>query len=174
MSNVRRRNNLNTQLKFTEAEYTALVQMFAGGDISSRSKSELERFAVMLSRPTAFMHFGDKAFPQICETVRTLLIVRMSEEQNEQAKRESRLALVIAVVALLAGIVQAIVGLLQYMSPSPATVQAGQPQPASRSATIPSPPRVSTLPASAPPTSSSQLPKSTVPKPPTAVSGASK
>ena len=102
---------MTTPLKFTDAEYLALVHLFAGGDISACSKAELERFAVMLSRPNAFTHFGASSFPQICETVRTLILVRMSEEQNVQAKRESRLALIIAVLALIAGVVQALAAL---------------------------------------------------------------
>ncbi|UCV00699.1 hypothetical protein [Acidovorax radicis] len=114
---------------FSEAEYLELSHLFGGGDISRSSKKELERFAVMLSRPNAFTHFGAASFPQICETVRTLLIVRMSEEQNQQAKRESRLALVIAVVALLAGIVQAVVSVDQWALNKPTQVEASTPVP---------------------------------------------
>lgn len=114
---------------FSEAEYLALSHLFGAGDVSRSSKQELERFAVMLSRPNAFTHFGAASFPQLCETVRTLLIVRMSEEQNEQAKRESRLALIIAVVALLAGIVQAVVSVVQWVSNKPVQVEASTPLP---------------------------------------------
>ncbi len=98
---------------FTEADYLALDQVFGGGDISACSKSELERFAAMLSRPNAFTHFGASSLPQICETVRTLLIVRVSEEQNRQAERLSRIALIISVVALLASLIQASVAVWQ-------------------------------------------------------------
>ncbi len=56
--------------------------MFSGGDISKASKQELERFTVMLSRPRAADHFGASSFPQICNTVRTLLAIRTSEEAS--------------------------------------------------------------------------------------------
>lgn len=116
-----------TAIKFTEADYVALNQQFSGGDISSCSKAELERFAVMLSRPRAYEHFGASSFPQICETVRTLILVRLSEEQNVQAKNESRLGLIISCVALLAGIVQAVASIMQLASSAPVVVQAGSP-----------------------------------------------
>lgn len=94
--------------QFSQEDYGSLNAVFSGGDISASSKQELERFAVMLSRPNAFTYFGASSFPQICETVRTLLMVRMSEEQNVQAKRESRLALYIAGLALIVGVIQAV------------------------------------------------------------------
>jgi hypothetical protein len=99
---------------FTASDYLALNHVFAGGDISGCSKADLERFATMLSRPNASTHFGASSFPQICETVRTLLIVRMSEEQNKQAGRISRIALYVSVVAVLASSVQAGVAVWQF------------------------------------------------------------
>ena len=111
---------------FTEAEYLELNHLFGGGDISTRPKHDLERFAVMLSRPNAFTHFGAAGFPQICETVRTLLIVRMSEEQNEQAKRESRLALIISCIALLMATIQVSLGLWPLVRSSPTLVEASK------------------------------------------------
>jgi hypothetical protein len=104
---------------FSDAEYLKLSHLFDGGDISQCSKQQLERFAVMLSRSNAFTHFGASGFPQVCETIRTLLIVRMSEEQNKQASRESRIALMISLVALLAGLVQAVVAVVQWVSSKP-------------------------------------------------------
>ncbi len=102
--------------QFSDADYTDLNRLLSSGDISVCSKTELERFAVMLSRLNAYAHFSSYAFPQICETVRTLIVVRMSEEQNVQAKKENRLTLIIACIALVAGVVQAILSFLQYTS----------------------------------------------------------
>lgn len=126
-----------TAIKFTETDYAALNQQFSGGDISSCTKDELERFAVMLSRPRAYEHFGASSFPQICETVRTLILVRLSEEQNVQAKKESRLALIISCVALLAGIVQAVASIVQLPSSAPVVVQANTPLPVRAAEPIP-------------------------------------
>ena len=124
-------------IKFTEGDYVTLNHLFAGGDISAASKSELERFAVMLSRPKAFTQFDGPSFPQICETVRTLLLVRMSEEQNVQAKKESRLALIIACMALLASIVQAVASIWPLASPSPTLLHANTPPPIRAASPIP-------------------------------------
>lgn len=112
-----------------EAKYKELNDILAYGDITKSSKSDLERFAVLLSKPEASIAFGGSQFPQACETVRLMLTVRMSEEQNIQARRESRLALIIACVALIAGVVQAVVAYRQYVSTSPIQVTASSPLP---------------------------------------------
>lgn len=100
-----------TPTTFTLDDYVKLGHMFAGGDISKASKSELERFAVMLSRPSAFTHFGKSDFPQVCETVRTLILVRISEEANRDATRISKIALAISIAALVLTGVQAVVAI---------------------------------------------------------------
>lgn len=96
-----------TPTTFTRADYVELIHLFSGGDISKASKAELERYAVMLSRPTAHTQFGGMSFTQACDTVRTLLMVRMSEEANKEATRISKIALWIAGVALIVALVQA-------------------------------------------------------------------
>ena len=166
---------MNQPRTFTEADFVALSSLFSGGDISACTKVELERFAVMLSRPKAFTQFPAPSFPQLCETVRTLLLVRMSEEQNEQAKRESRLALIIASVALTAGIVQAVVSLGQWLSNVPIQVQASTPLLIRTDASLP----VYMAPASAPKRLAAQAPDTQRPTPsapqsPAASIGASK
>jgi hypothetical protein len=102
-----------TPTTFTDDDYVRLQHVFSGGDISKASKLELECFAVMLSRPRAYTHFGERNFPQICETVRTLIFVRMSEEANREATRTSKIALYIAIAALLAGVLQTIASIAQ-------------------------------------------------------------
>ena len=102
-----------TPTTFTDNDYVPLQHVFAGGNISKASKPELERFAVMLSRPSAYTHFGERDFPQICETVRTLILVRMSEEANREATRISKIALYIAIAALISGVVQAVASIWQ-------------------------------------------------------------
>jgi hypothetical protein len=102
-----------TPTTFTDNDYVSLQNVFAGGDISKASRPELERFAVMLSRPRAYTHFGERDFPQICETVRTLILVRMSEEVNREATHISKIALYIAIAALVAGMVQAVASIWQ-------------------------------------------------------------
>ena len=92
----------------SEADYHAIKQRFESGEIEKASKDELQHIAVLLSRANAYAHFGSASYPQICETVRTLLIVRMSEQANKEATRISKIALGIAVIALILSGVQAI------------------------------------------------------------------
>jgi hypothetical protein len=109
-----------TPTTFTNKDYVELTHVFAGGDISKASKAELERFAVMLSRPTAFTNFNEQDFPQICETVRTLILVRISEESNREASRISKIALRISIGALVATVLQVALAIwpIQWSEPS--------------------------------------------------------
>jgi hypothetical protein len=88
-------------------EYENLSKILAQGDITTSSKKELERYLVLLSRPGASVHISGNLYQQACESVRLLLTVRISEEVNNQARKDSRIALVIACVALVVSIVQA-------------------------------------------------------------------
>lgn len=101
-------------MKFTEEDYINLWNVFSGGDISTASKSKLERYAVMLSRPHASDQFG-KNFPQVCETVRLLILVRISEEANDEAKRMSKAALIIALAALGVSALQVILSFWEWI-----------------------------------------------------------
>lgn len=65
-------------------EYNYIRQQFENGEIEKATKEELERFAILLSRVEAERKYQFVSFPQVCETVRTLLIVRMSEEANRK------------------------------------------------------------------------------------------
>lgn len=126
-----------TAVKFTDADYSAQNHLVSDGDISHCTKAELERFAVMFSRPRAFEHFGASSFPQICETVRALILVRMSEEQNVDARREGRLALIVAGIALSASVIQAAVSVWQLADSSPVFVQANGPLPVQAAEAVP-------------------------------------
>jgi|CXWL01.1.fsa_nt_gi hypothetical protein len=75
--------------------------------VSKASKAKLERYAVILSRPHAYAHVSSAGFPQMCETVRILILVRISEESNREATSIAKIALWISLVALLASVVQA-------------------------------------------------------------------
>ena len=120
-------NTMTAPLTFTQKDWTDLDNLFTGGDLSACTKSELERFAVMLTRPRANERVGGTSnFAPACAAVQTLLLVRMSEEQNEQAKRESRLALIISCIALLMATIQAIVGLWPLVRSSPTLVEANK------------------------------------------------
>lgn len=91
------------------SEINNLFELARKGEIDQLSKTELERYAaILVSRVTRTMRRSDE-FRQISETVRTLLIVRMSEQANEEATRISKTALWIAGAALVVAVVQAVV-----------------------------------------------------------------
>ena len=113
--------------KFSEAEWLELNHLLSGGDLSACTKAELETFATMLSRPRAIERVaGTSNFDAACNMIRTMLVVRMSEEQNEQAKQESRLALIISCIALVMATIQVIVGLWPLVYSSPIQVEASK------------------------------------------------
>lgn len=90
----------------TRADYHDLNGLLWNGEIGKASKADLERYAVMLSLPSASAHFNVRQYEQVCETVRTLLVVRMSEEANAEATRNSRIALLVAIGALCFSVLQ--------------------------------------------------------------------
>ncbi len=98
---------MSTSNQSSESDYHAIKQRFENGEIEKASKDELQRIAILLSRTSAYGSFGSASYPQMCETVRTLLIVRMSEEANKEATRISTIALWIAGAALFVALVQA-------------------------------------------------------------------
>src|SRR5690242_3897837 len=91
-----------------EDDYYSIQKRFENGEIEKASKEELQRYAMLLCSSKVFSQLGERFYPQVCETVRTLLVVRMSEEANREATRISKIALGIAVVALILSGVQAI------------------------------------------------------------------
>lgn len=60
--------------------YQDIRHSINSGSIASLPKDTLARFSAALARSQAYTHFGASEFPQICETVRALLIVRSNEE----------------------------------------------------------------------------------------------
>lgn len=92
--------------KLTTKDFEDLDERVKTGDILKATKAELEFYAAMLCHPIWFsFHRNPKS--QLEETVRSLLIVRMSEEANKEATRISKIALCVAIVALILSGVQA-------------------------------------------------------------------
>lgn len=88
-----------------------IQQSINSGTVFSLPRSKLEEFVAFLSRPRVFEHFSASEFPATCETVRMALSIRVSEDANGQAKRESRIALIVSSAALAVGLVSAGAGL---------------------------------------------------------------
>lgn len=102
-------------IEITGADYTQLTNVIDIGDITKSSKPDLERYAIMLCRPDAWRVFSEKRISQISEIIRLLLMARVSQEINREAKRISIVALLISALALVAGVVQALAA-VDYLS----------------------------------------------------------
>lgn len=81
------------------------------GTLGGASKSELQRYAVSLTRSNAYASFGAQQFAQVSETVRLLLNVKIGGESANSGKRLSIIALGISILALIATVVQAVAAL---------------------------------------------------------------
>lgn len=90
-------------------EFNKLIGLAHKGKISQLSKADLERCAALLCRTEAIPYRRNNDFRDISETVRTLLIVRMSEEASKEATRISKIALYIAMAALGCTVIQVFV-----------------------------------------------------------------
>lgn len=90
------------------AVYLEIQQSINSGTVFSLPRKKLEQFVSALSRANAFAHFGASEFPGTCETVRMALSMRVSEDANLQAKKESRIALIVSLAALVVGLASAI------------------------------------------------------------------
>jgi hypothetical protein len=66
------------------------------GTLMDAKRADLERFGTLLARSQAFAKFGDREYPQICEFVRLLLLVRLSEESERRALEVANVSLRIA------------------------------------------------------------------------------
>jgi hypothetical protein len=79
------------------------------GNIATLPRDRLEQFAAALCNPLAPLHFSGSLYAQVCETVRLGLIVRISEDNNAEATRISKIALRISSLALVIGLIQTLV-----------------------------------------------------------------
>lgn len=89
----------------SQPDYGQILSQVETGTIAALPKAELERIAIALCRGHAYTYFTSASFPQVCETVRTLLVVRMSEDANKDATRMSKIALVVSVLSLIVAVI---------------------------------------------------------------------
>ncbi len=109
--------------------YSDIKHAINSGAVFSLPRRQLETYSAALAMQNAYAHFGNSQFPRICETVRMALSLRASEDSNAQAKKESRIALIISSFALVAGVVGAIAALWPLVVPSPMQVYSLQTKP---------------------------------------------
>ncbi len=138
--------------------YIEIQQSINSGAVFSLPRKTLEQYVAALSMSQAFTHFSASEFPGTCETVRMALAMRVSEDANEQAKTESRIALKVSSAALAVGLVSAIAALWPLVVQSPMQVYSLQTKPvhvAPPEQSLPATPKVQTK---SPPTPSNPLP----------------
>jgi hypothetical protein len=108
----------------TTQVYLEIRESINSGTVFSLPRERLEQFVAALSEASAFTHFSAPEFPGTCETIRMALSMRVSEDANLQAKRESRIALIVSSAALGVGLVAAISASWPLVFPSPTQVYA--------------------------------------------------
>lgn len=104
--------------------YSEIQETINSGSVFSLPRATLEKYTAALSQAHAYSHFGASEFPGTCETVRMALSIRVSEDANQLATKQSRIALFISVGALLFGLVSAAATLWPLMHPSAVQVYA--------------------------------------------------
>jgi len=102
-----------------EAGLNEVWQRIQSGTLMDASRADLERFGTLLARSQAFAKFGERDYPQICEFVRLLLLVRLSEEGERRALEVANASLRIAqaskTIAWAALVVGGALGLAQIV-----------------------------------------------------------
>lgn len=102
------------------AVYLDIQKNINSGLVFALPRKKLEQFVAALSMANAYSYFGASEFPGTCETVRMALSLRFSEDANLQAKKESRIALIVSFAAFAVGCVSAFAAIF----PSPIQVYA--------------------------------------------------
>ena len=109
--------------------YQRIQNDIKSGNIFSKPRSILEEYVAALSKAHANSHFGVSEFPGTCETVRMALAIKISEDANSQAKRESRIALFVSLFALVVGIATLLLTFWSTIFPKPMQVYSTQNKP---------------------------------------------
>ena len=111
-------------------DFRELQSKIEDGTIAGASKEQIEKYTVLLSKHGAFDKFTDpRQFPQVCETIRMLLLKKYTEEINKQTADMQNMSLKLqrkgnrlqVIVAILAGVTITMAGLQIYVTlrPSP-------------------------------------------------------
>jgi hypothetical protein len=91
---------------FSPADFDALSERLARGNITVATTQELEQYLIMLCRPDASQRLGSQQFPQACETIRLLLLRAHINTLERRNAKVQWWVIVLAVAALLSSIAQ--------------------------------------------------------------------
>ncbi|MGB3209473.1 MAG: hypothetical protein WBB19_02090 [Desulforhopalus sp.] len=98
--------------------YQTIERKFQSGEIFSFKKSDLEECALLLSKPRAGEHFSSSNFQEIKDLIRMQLVLKVSEEANQEAKRHSYIALAISLIALLVATISTATTIWSLVNPT--------------------------------------------------------
>lgn len=90
----------------TTADLEALQQSINSGAISTLATSRLEQFSVALCHSQAYTFFGERQFPQICETVRLHLLRSHITDLNEKNALTQKLVIALTIASLIGTAIQ--------------------------------------------------------------------
>jgi len=91
-------------------EFEKLIQDVNLGRLHNCPRQKLEEYSSLLVKGHARGNFNETQYAQVCDTIKTLLISRISEEANKESKRISIIALGISLAALICAVLQVIIG----------------------------------------------------------------
>lgn len=98
--------------------YQTIEKKYHSGEIFSLSRSELEECALLLGKPRSGDHFSTSNFQEIKDLIRMQLVLKVSEEANNEAKKHSLIALAISVLALMVAIVSTVTTIWSLANPT--------------------------------------------------------
>jgi hypothetical protein len=102
---------------------------FDSGKILTATKDELELFLVANGQARILHEANQARASEMGETMRQLLAARQSQEMHSEALRISKVALIVSVFALVAGLASAVASLWPVAYPSPTQVYSVQTNP---------------------------------------------
>src|SRR5262245_21224876 len=115
----------------TQADLRHVLDISNAGKLTEATRKELEHYAAVICHASIGMHGSPVQLTQIGDTIRLMLLVRISEESQNNALQISKTALYISIAALVAGTIQAVASVIAVIQPTPQVLQAPT-QPASQ------------------------------------------
>ena len=109
--------------------YDDVRAAFDSGSVTTATKAELEQLLIAVGQQRIHDTINQARASEMGETMRQLLAARQSQEMHSEALRISKVALIVSVFALVAGLVSAGASLWPYAFPSPTQVYSLQTNP---------------------------------------------
>lgn len=125
----------------TPRTYDDVRAAFDSGAVISAPKEELEQLLIAVGKARILNDANQARAAEMGETMRQLLAARQSQEMHGEALRISKVALLVSVFALVAGLAGAAASLWSFAFPSPTQVYSVQTNPVHVVNSAPQPPQ---------------------------------